>query len=151
MLTWRLRRQNLIWYLLVEYCIKRFNHGCALCFHLQHTHVIWAYFMPVSIFVYNCICCLATISSLNSCSKTLHKSMARVIRQGSLFLGALISCCKSSSRKYYCLYSSCTVTNIIQTTFSNSFSWMKVYEFRLKCHCSISVRAKLLISQHWFS
>ena len=39
---------------------------------------------------------------------------------------------------------------IFQTTFSNAFSWMKIYEFRLRFHWSLFLRARLIISQHWF-
>ena len=39
---------------------------------------------------------------------------------------------------------------ISQTTFSNAFSWMKMYEFRLKFHWSLFVRVQLTIYQHWF-
>ena len=39
---------------------------------------------------------------------------------------------------------------IFQTTFSNAFSWMKMYEFRLRFHWSLFLRFQLTISQHWF-
>ena len=37
-----------------------------------------------------------------------------------------------------------------QTTFSNAFSWMKMFEFRLKFHWSLFLGVKLTIFQHWF-
>ena len=37
-----------------------------------------------------------------------------------------------------------------QTTFSNDFSWMKMYAYRLKFHWSLFLRVQLAISQHWF-
>ena len=37
-----------------------------------------------------------------------------------------------------------------QSTFSNEFSWMKVYEFRLTFHWSLFLRVQLTIFQHWF-
>ena len=37
-----------------------------------------------------------------------------------------------------------------QTTLSNAFSWMKILEFRLKCHWSLFLRVLLTIFQHWF-
>ena len=37
-----------------------------------------------------------------------------------------------------------------QTTFSNKFSWMKMYGFRLEFHCSLFLRLELTIFQHWF-
>ena len=39
---------------------------------------------------------------------------------------------------------------ILQTIFSNAFSWMKMFEFRLKFHWSLFLRAQLIIFQHWF-
>ena len=39
---------------------------------------------------------------------------------------------------------------IFQTTFSNAFSWMKMFKFRLKFHWSLFPRVQLTIFQHWF-
>ena len=39
---------------------------------------------------------------------------------------------------------------IFQTTSSNAFSWMKVYEFRSRFHWSLFLRAQLILFQHWF-
>ena len=39
---------------------------------------------------------------------------------------------------------------ILQTTFSNAFSWMKMYGFRSRFHCSLFLRFELTIFQHWF-
>ena len=39
---------------------------------------------------------------------------------------------------------------ILQTTFSYAFSWMKMYEFRLRVHWSVFLRILLTIFQHWF-
>ena len=39
---------------------------------------------------------------------------------------------------------------IFQTTFWNAFSWMKMYQFRLRFHWSLFPRVKLTIFQHWF-
>ena len=39
---------------------------------------------------------------------------------------------------------------ISQTTFSNAFSWMKMYKFRLRFHWSLFPRVQLTIFQHWF-
>ena len=42
------------------------------------------------------------------------------------------------------------MNNISQTTFSNAFSSMKMFEFRLKFHWSLFPRVQLTIFQHWF-
>ena len=42
------------------------------------------------------------------------------------------------------------VAAISQTTFSNAFSWMKSFVFRLKFHWSLFLKVQLIISQHWF-
>ena len=39
---------------------------------------------------------------------------------------------------------------ISQTTFSNAFSWMKMFQFRLKFQWSLFPRVQLTIFQHWF-
>ena len=39
---------------------------------------------------------------------------------------------------------------IFQTTFSNIYSWMKIYEYQLKFHWSLFLRLQLTIFQHWF-
>ena len=39
---------------------------------------------------------------------------------------------------------------ILQTTFSNAISWMKMFEFQLKFHWSLFSTVKLTIFQHWF-
>ena len=39
---------------------------------------------------------------------------------------------------------------ILQTTFSNTFSWMKMYEFRLRFHWRLFLKVQLTIFQHWF-
>ena len=39
---------------------------------------------------------------------------------------------------------------ISQTTLSNTFSWMKMLELRLKFHSCLFLRFQLAISQHWF-
>ena len=39
---------------------------------------------------------------------------------------------------------------ISQTTFSNAFSWMKIFEFLLKFHWSLFPRVQLTIFQQWF-
>ena len=39
---------------------------------------------------------------------------------------------------------------IFQTTFSNGFSWMKMFEYPLKFHWSLLLRVKLTIFRHWF-
>ena len=39
---------------------------------------------------------------------------------------------------------------IFQTTFSNAFSWMKMYKFQLRFHWSLFLRVQLAIFQHWF-
>ena len=39
---------------------------------------------------------------------------------------------------------------ISQTTFSSTFSWMKMFEFRLEFHWSLFLRVQFTIFQHWF-
>ena len=39
---------------------------------------------------------------------------------------------------------------VSQTTLSNAFSWVKIFEFRLRFHWSLFLRVQLTIFQHWF-
>ena len=39
---------------------------------------------------------------------------------------------------------------ISQTTFSSAFSWMKMFQFRIKFHWRLFLRVLLTIFQHWF-
>ena len=39
---------------------------------------------------------------------------------------------------------------ISQTTFSNLFSSMKIFEFRFECHWNLFWRTQLTVSLHWF-
>ena len=39
---------------------------------------------------------------------------------------------------------------IFQKTFSNAFSWMKMYEFHLRFDWSLFLRVRLTIFHHWF-
>ena len=39
---------------------------------------------------------------------------------------------------------------ILQTIFSNAFSWMKMFKFPLRFHWSLLVRVQFAIFQHWF-
>ena len=41
------------------------------------------------------------------------------------------------------------IDNISQTTSSSAFSWMKMFEFRLKFQWSLFLRVQLTIFQHW--
>ena len=42
------------------------------------------------------------------------------------------------------------MADIFPPTFSNGFSWMKMYEFRLIFHWSLFLGVQLTIFQHWF-
>ena len=42
------------------------------------------------------------------------------------------------------------MATIFQTTFSNAFSWMKIYQFRLRFHWGLFLGVQLTIFQHWF-
>ena len=68
-------------------------------------------------------------------------------------------CLKVSSAKWcpFCLslnllthWGRVKMDAISQTTLSNAFSWMKMYECRLKFHWNLFLRFQLTIFQHWF-
>ena len=68
--------------------------------------------------------------------------------------------CNTDGIEYepYWLQFSCSLTHwgrdkmvvISQTTFSNAFYWMKMYEFRLRFHWSLFLNVQLTIFHHWF-
>ena len=64
--------------------------------------------------------------------------------------------CSSHTAMVLCLVSLLThwgrdkIDAILQTTFSNAISWMKMFEFRLRFHWSLFLRVELTIIQHWF-
>ena len=60
------------------------------------------------------------------------------------------SVCKILSGKLLTHWGRDKMAAIFQTTFSNGFSWMKMYEFRLTFHWSLFPRVQLTIFQHWF-
>ena len=43
------------------------------------------------------------------------------------------------------------MANIFQTTFSNAFSWMKMYNFSFRFHWRLFLRVQLTKYQHWFT
>ena len=43
-----------------------------------------------------------------------------------------------------------TIDAILQTPYSNAFSWMKIYELLQKFHWNLLPRVQLTIFQHWF-
>ena len=55
--------------------------------------------------------------------------------------------CEQADKTSHRVHSLC---DILQTTFSNSFSSMKMYEFRLNFHWSLFLAVKLTIFQHCF-
>ena len=59
-------------------------------------------------------------------------------------------CCGLVAIHYLTHWGRDKMAAISQTTFSNAFSWMKMYEFRLKIHWSLFLKVQLTISQHWF-
>ena len=42
------------------------------------------------------------------------------------------------------------IADISQTTFSNAFSWMKMYQFHLRIYWSLFLKFKWTIFQYWF-
>ena len=42
------------------------------------------------------------------------------------------------------------MATISQTAFANTFSWMKLHEFRLRFHWTLLLRFDCTIFQHWF-
>ena len=62
----------------------------------------------------------------------------------------LLTCPRWLSLAYLTHWGRDEMNNISQTTFSNVFSSMKMFEFWLKFHWSLFPRVQLTIFQHWF-
>ena len=63
---------------------------------------------------------------------------------------AILVCCDAARTKVLTHWGRDKMDAISQTTCSSTFSWMKIYEFRLKFHWSLFLRVQLIIFQHRF-
>ena len=72
-------------------------------------------------------------------SSTIHSSNIRFEWQNQMIT-------KYSSPHWYLN----KMATILQTTFSNVFSWRKMFVFWLKFHCSLFLLVQQIISQNWF-
>ena len=57
---------------------------------------------------------------------------------------------KPSQKKSHVMKTIATSYAPFQTTFSSEFSWMKMYEFRLRFHWNLFLGFELTIFHHWF-
>ena len=64
--------------------------------------------------------------------------------------GALGTSVVRKPRRYHIEAETRCMAAIFQTTFSNAFSWMKMFKFRLRCHWTLFPSVQLTIFQHWF-
>ena len=67
---------------------------------------------------------------------------------GCLVCGNLLNAIRDS--KILTHWDQDTMYAIFQTTFSNAFSWMKMFKFWLRFHWSLFPRFQFTIFQHWF-
>ena len=80
------------------------------------------------------------------------------IQMNSYKANTLSKKCTFAISRFHCICSNKWLTHwgrdkvaaIFQTPFSNAFSWMEMYEFRLKFHWSLFPMVQLRIFQHWF-
>ena len=63
-------------------------------------------------------------------------------------LGSCSQLCNNTCKGYF--NTSRARQNGCQTTFSNALSWMKMYEFWLRFHCSLFLGVQWTIFQLWF-
>ena len=76
--------------------------------------------------------------------------MARPVSYGYNTCMKIYSCCQWVNVWLLTYWGRDKMAAIFQTKFSNAFSWMKMYEFRLRFHWSLFPRFKLTIFHHWF-
>ena len=100
------------------------NVKCFLCYILH--------FVPWS--------CVKRFFSLIICSQTT-KEMCELLSDSYPF---------HDNSPYLTHWGRDKMAAISQTTFSNAFSWMKMFKFRLRFHWSLFPRVQLTIFQHWF-
>ena len=83
-------------------------------------------------------------------TKTTHKGwLSRGSDISKIFNGEVVA--TTMSVQYYLTHwGRDKMAAVSQTIFSNAFSWIKMYEFRLKFHWSLILRFKLTVFQHWF-
>ena len=62
----------------------------------------------------------------------------------------IVACIHQASKIYEWNAKFNTLAAIFQTIFVNGFSWMKIYQLRLRFHWSLFLRVVLTIFQHWF-
>ena len=92
---------------------------------------------------------------------TSYPNIFRCPYKNGWYNGMYIICVKSNSKCHFYVsigslttyrkahWVRVTMTAIFQTTFSNAFSQMKIYEIRLKFHWSLFLVVQLTIFQHW--
>ena len=85
-----------------------------------------------------------TVSANNLASTVTVKSEATVITNLGLFICIRIGTWKVNTLRPR------QMDAISQTTFLSAFSWMKIFELRLKFHWSLFLRVQWTIFQHWF-
>ena len=99
-------------------------------------------------------CCRCTVN-LVYCKSTisLSKVVTAIFHVGAInsSLAPLFYCiCVSHTTTWYTHWGREKMAVIFQTTFSNAFSSMKIFEFRLKLHWSLFLRVRLTVFHHWF-
>ena len=136
--------------------------------------IYWALMILADTFCAMSVCALVQFCDSNSKSLYQHYFLFVPIQPQYLLVSGMSWLFQSSLKRWNCLNSfptspvfslmgnvhtnACLVNSlrprqmdaISQTTFPSVFSWMKMYEFRLKFHWSLFLRVQLIIFQHWF-
>ena len=116
----------------------RIWHGMALCFSVARwRHITW--YNSVDIGSGNCLL-------LDSTDPLPEKQQQQEQQQQKTKLSDACPLCWVEQTHW----GRDKMAAISQTTFSDAFSWMKMYEFRLRFHWSLFSGIELTISQHWF-
>ena len=135
------------------------------CFHVDHCALwkCWGYY--IYWWPFRHIAFTSTETVKDGFESHISAPRARQIWAGSLGMGKGMGCFFIQTAPWH---TGCVITGwsslklplthwgrdkmaaIFQTTFSNAFSWMKIYEFWLRFHWSVFLRIQLTIFQHWF-
>ena len=121
--------------------------------HHGSSYVIWCYgSLSLTVRIMNGLLTGKHMSSPSTIPRPTSSSRHR--RHGLSILQSLVVVCHRCEIQH-CVWTKLRhwgwdkMDAISQTTFSNAFSWMKMFEFQLKFHWSLFLGVQLTIFQHW--
>ena len=106
---------------------------CNVVSHWLGAYTTWSLLLIICIWIYIILC-------------VDHNK----IRCSQYHIMCYHACCLSAIRLYLTHWGRDKMPAFFQMTFSNVFSWMKMFEFRLKLYWILFLMVQLTIFRHWF-